>query len=98
MIKNLKVQNVNNNGREVPNQFLLFYEEENKTVKIFKSYKSMIVKWENGEIIEVGKNWDYSRTTGKYRNILTGTTKKEFEKMLEKDFKWNDFTQSYLRK
>ena len=58
----------------------------------------MICKWENGKIVEVGDKWDYSKTTGKYRNRVTRLTKKEFEKMLEKDFEWNAETQSYLRK
>ena len=97
-MENLKIKNVNNKGREVPNQFEIFYRESNKHYKIFQSYGSMIIKWENGIIIEVGKDWDYSRTTGKYRNILTKTTKKEFEKMLKDNFKWNEYTQSYIRK
>ena len=97
-MKNLKVQNVKNNGREVPNQFEIFYKENNKHYKIFKSYDSMIIKWENGRIIEVGSNWDYSKTTSKYRNLLTNTTKKAFEKMLKEDFKWDEGTQSYHRK
>ena len=97
-MKNLKVQNVYNNGREVPNQFEIFYEKNNKYYKIFQSYSSMILKWENGLIIEVGSDWDYSRTSGKYRNLLTGMNKKEFEKMLKNEFSWNEKTQSYLRK
>lgn len=97
-MKNLKVQNVYNNGREVPNQFELFYEENNKYYKIFQSYSSMIIKWENGLIIEVGSDWDYSRTTGKYRNLLTGMNKKEFEKMLKEEFEYNENTQTYIRK
>lgn len=96
-MKNLKVQNVYNNGREVPNQFELFYEENNKYYKIFQSYSSMIIKWENGIIIEVGSDWDYSRTSGKYRNLLTGMNKKEFEKMLKKEFEYNENTQTYIR-
>ena len=97
-MKNLKVQNVYNNGREVPNQFELFYEENNKYYKIFQSYSSMIIKWENGLIIEVGSDWDYSRTTGNYRNLLTGMNKKEFEKMLKEEFEYNENTQTYIRK
>ena len=96
-MKNLKVQNVYNNGREVPNQFELFYEENNKYYKIFQSYSSMIIKWENGIIIEVGSDWDYSRTSGKYRNLLTGMNKKEFEKMLKEEFEYNENTQTYIR-
>ena len=97
MIKNFKVQNVNNNGREVPNQFEIFYGENNKH-KIFQSYNSLIIKWENGIIVEVGKNWDYSKTTSKYRNLLTGMNKKSFEKKLNEGFEWDEGTQSYLRK
>ena len=97
-MKDLKVKNVNNNGREVPNQFEIFYKENNKNYKIFQSYERMIVKWENSTIIEVGVDWDYSRTTGLYRNILTKTTKKEFEKMLKEEFTYNEETQTYIRK
>ena len=97
-MKNLKVQNVKNNGREVPNQIEIFYEKDNKYYKIFQSYSSMIIKWENGKIIEVGSNWDNSRTTRKYRNIATGMDKKAFEKMLKEEFEWNAVTESYCRK
>ena len=97
-MKDLRVQNVYNNGREVSNQFEIFYEENNKHYKIFQSYESMIIKWENSIIIEVGGDWDYSRTTGLYRNILTKTTKKEFEKMLRNNFIYNEDTQTYIKK
>ena len=97
-MKNLRVQNVKNNGREVSNQFEIFYEKNNKHYKIFQSYGRMIVKLENCIIIEVGVDWDYSRTTGKYRNILTNSTKKEFEKMLQNNFIFNEETQTYIRK
>ena len=65
---------------------------------ILQSYDSMIVKMKEWKVVEVGKDWDYSRTTGKYRNIATGMDKKEFEKMLKEEFEWNENTQSYLRK
>lgn len=97
-MENLKVQNVINNWREVPNQFEIFYENNNKYYKIFQSYQSMIIKWENNIIIEVGSNWNYSRTTGKYRNLLTGMDKKAFEIMLKNEFEWNNETQTYIRK
>ena len=95
--KNLKVQNVYNNGRAVPNQFLIYFEKENKSYKVFQSYSSMILKWENGKIVEIGADWDYSRTTGKYRNLLTNMNKKEFEKMLNNEFKWDNKTETYKR-
>lgn len=96
-MKNLIVKNIFNNGREVPNQFEIYYMENNKQYKVFQSYSSMIIKWENGTIIEVGSDWNYSSTTGKYRNLLTNTNKKQFEKILKNEFKWNKDTQSYIR-
>ena len=99
MIKNFKVKNLEYKGRQVPNQFLIEYTDENgNEYQIFQSYNSMILKCKNWVIIEVGKDWDYSRTTGKYRNRLTRKDKKTFEKMLKEDFEWNENTQSYLRK
>lgn len=96
-MKNLVVKNIENNGRSVPNQFIICYKKNNKKYKIFQSYASMILKWENGVLIEVGLGWDYSRTTGKYRNLMTGMNKKQFEKMLKNNFKWDKDTQSYKR-
>ena len=98
-MKNLKVKNLEYKGRQVPNQFLIEYTENGNEYQRFQSYDSMIIKWDNNNrIIEGGKNWDYSKTTGKYRNLLTNSTKKEFEKMLKEEFEWNEVTQSYLRK
>ena len=96
-MKNLRVQNVKIKGSEISNQFEIFYSENNKHFKIFQSYGRMVIKWENGIIVEVGSDWDYSRTTGKYRNMLTRTNKKEFEKMLQNNFMFNEETQTYIR-
>lgn len=97
-MKNLKVGNIYYNYRNVPNQFIISYEENNKDYEVFQSYNSMIIKWENEKIIEIGNNWNYSRTTGKYRNLLTGMNKKQFEKMLNEGFEYNENTQTYIRK
>ena len=96
-MKNLKVQNVYNNGRNVPNQFEIYYENDNKHYKVFQSYSSMILKYENGILIEIGKDWDYSRTTGKYRNLISGMKKNIFEEMLNNLFEWNEKTETYKR-
>lgn len=97
-MKNLKVRNIYYNYRNVPNQFEIYYEKDNKSYKVFQSYSSMIIKWENEKIIEIGNNWNYSRTTGKYRNLITGMNKKELEKMLKNEFEYNENTQTYIRK
>lgn len=58
-------------GKTVANQFII--TEPDKV--IFQSYNSVIaVKMHDGAII-LGKNWDFSTTTGKYRNIFLNETK-----------------------
>lgn len=97
-MKNLYVINLQKDGRSIANQFLIYYVENDKQYKIFQSYQSMILKYENHTLVEVGADWNYSKTTGKYRNIITYMDKKAFEKMLEKEFEWNNETQTYIRK
>ena len=97
-MEKLTITNLEKNGRSIVNQFLIYYYKNGKKYKIYQSYSSMILKWENDILIEVGLGWDYSKTTGKYRNILMGMDKKQFEKILKNYFEWNTNTQSYLRK
>jgi hypothetical protein len=51
--------------------------------EIFQSYKSIIVVitvWPDETITELDKNyWDYSVTTGRYRNQFLEETRKETE-------------------
>lgn len=63
------------NFRGVKNQFLLWDENGNC---FFQSYQSIIIKSDaNGKIILDEKFWDYSNTTGKYRNYFLGENKAE---------------------
>lgn len=54
------------------NQFIITFEKW----KILQSYDSIIVavKWDD---IFIGQNWDYSKTTWKYRNMFLWEDKKE---------------------
>ena len=54
-------------GREVANQFII--EGDGKT--IFQSYNSTIavIDW-NEHTVKSGEDWNYSNTTGKYRNAF----------------------------
>ena len=64
----MKVRNMkNNNGNTVPNQFII---EDGQKVT-FQSYNSTIatIDYKNA-IIYIGCDWDYSRTTNKYRNMF----------------------------
>jgi hypothetical protein len=73
----------NGNGGTVKNQFIIFDPE----FTLFQSYDSVIVKtcFENGDrkVYLDEKYWDYSQTTGKYRNLFLGETKKETEKKIK---------------
>lgn len=94
-LKNLTVYNL----EDKVNQYIINYSDYGGNVyKIFQSYDSMIIMWKNHEIIQVGKNWGYSKTTGKYRNKVTGMNKKEFEKMLKDNFTFNEGEGVYERK
>jgi hypothetical protein len=63
-----------------PNQFILFSEEGN----YFQSYDSIIVfRPLSGKIQLDANTWDYSKTTGKYRNLFLGEDKKETEKKIK---------------
>ena len=77
----MKVQNmVNNRGNTIPNQFII----QNNGRIYFQSYNSIIACKNVSGKIELDKDyWDYSVTTGKYRNIFLGETKKETEKKIK---------------
>ena len=64
---------VSNKGNKIANQFIIYTTEGS----IFQSYNSTIVKIENGKTYLDINTWDYSKTTGKYRNLFLGETKRE---------------------
>jgi len=67
------------NGNDVPNQFII--TTYGKT--IFQSYNSVIaVKYSDGSVV-LGEDWEYSTTTGKYRNQFLGEGIAETRKKLE---------------
>lgn len=64
----MKVKNMrNNNGNKVANQFVIMDEEHNTIT--FQSYNSEIIRIDyHNETITIFSDYDYSVTTGKYRN------------------------------
>ena len=62
----MKVTNMKSpNGNQVPNQFIISTNEGD----YFQSYRSIIaLRKSDGSIVLDNYYWDYSRTTGKYRN------------------------------
>lgn len=62
------------NGNDVPNQYII----KTKDYCIFQSYDTIIAVQIYGQGIYLDEQkWDYSRTTGKYRNQFLGMDKKE---------------------
>ena len=49
----------------------------------FQSYNSIIALKQNGKIYLDVNKWDYSRTTGKYRNMFLDETIKETREKIE---------------
>lgn len=78
----MKVKNmVSSNGNVVKNQFIITDDQGNK---FFQSYQSIIVKIDkDGKTYLDSQKWNYSKTTGKYRNIFLGETKKEIEQKIK---------------
>ena len=56
-------------GREIPNQFIINTDQGT----YFQSYKSIIAFRNNDNKVTLDEYyWNYSRTTGKYRNEFLG--------------------------
>lgn len=90
----MKVKNLEGkSGRAVPNQFVI--KDGNR--KVFQSYDSTIVevKWHTGLCeVNIGYDWDYSRTTSKHFKIFlmdeVGFTDKEVEQIKKELRKGHD--------
>ena len=61
-------------GGKVANQFEIHFDNG----RVFQSYDSIIAIKLNGKMY-LTNDWDYSVTTGKYRNQFLNETKKETE-------------------
>lgn len=70
------------NGDTVANQFIIRFDNG----RVFQSYQSIIaveLDSDKGTQTYLTDKWDYSVTTGKYRKIFLGETKKETEEKLK---------------
>jgi len=80
-IKKIKVSNMSSesSGREVANQFII----DTPDGQYFQSYGA-IIAFQNHTGIYLDKNmWDYSVTTGKYRNQFLGENIAETRKKIK---------------
>tara|TARA_R100001460_G_scaffold1238_1_gene4783 strand:+ start:667 stop:945 length:279 start_codon:yes stop_codon:yes gene_type:complete len=81
----MKVENIESSkGNKIANQFVITDDKQNE---YFQSYRSMIVKKDyEGDQVKIyldQKYWNYSNTTGKYRNIFLGETITETKKKIK---------------
>lgn len=77
----VSIQNLTSSqGNKIANQFEITTNEG----RYFKSYDSMIAFIPNNGKIQLDKRyWDYSNTTGKYRNIFLGEDKKRTQSKID---------------
>jgi len=80
----MKVQNMTTaNGNKVLNQFII---RDGMQREQFQSYETTIVEKASigGKMVVTldVDAWDYSVTTGRYRNLYLGETKKETQKKI----------------
>jgi len=77
----MRVENMTSaRGNKVANQFLV---RDDKGDEYFQSYRSMIAKKSQGKIYLDEYYWDYSTTTGKYRNDFLGEGIADTRKKIE---------------
>ena len=76
----MKVKNMKSTrGNKIANQFIINDNGE----EYFQSYKSIIAKKSKGKIYLDEYYWDYSVTTGKYRNQFLGEGIADTRKKIE---------------
>ena len=76
----MKVTNITGSrGNKIPNQFIIYTDNGS----IFQSYASTIVKIDSGKTYLDESKWNYSNTTGKYRNIFLNETIKDTRKKIK---------------
>lgn len=69
---------------------------------IFQSYNSTIAIIRLGELIYIGKDWDYSKTTSKFRNIFFKKylkkldTTKELKKFISEKMEYSGQDAGYI--
>ena len=72
-------------GNKVKNQFLIWTDKG----QYFQSYQTVIAFRDNeGNVTLDRGRWDYSTTTGKYRNSFLGMNKAQTEKAIKAGCDW----------
>lgn len=76
----MKVRNMDGENGVVRNQFVITGDDGSQT---FQSYDSVIaIRHADGKVTLDRNAWDYSQTTGKYRNRFLGEKKTDTERKI----------------
>lgn len=70
-------------GDDVKNQYQIYGKIDSMPFKVFQSYNSVIVFQINGATFLDKNDWNYSRTTSKYRNDFLGECTQETKKKID---------------
>lgn len=85
----MKVENMRSSkGNKIANQFIIYTTVHNPKgddvpVETFQSYSTIIAQRRFGRVLLDKNKWCCSKTTGKYRNLFLGESKKETEKKIK---------------
>ena len=87
-VKKTKVENMKNRvGKPVVNQFVITEISDYLKRSIFQSYNSIVAtKVDDGDTYQIyldKEYWDYSSTTGRYRNVFLGEDIHETRKKIK---------------
>ena len=100
-MKMIKVKNMQNRvGKPVVNQFIITEISDYLKRTIFQSYNSIVAtKVDDGDTYQIyldKEYWDYSSTTGRYRNVFLGEDIHETRKKIKnKDYLLVDLNNDY---
>lgn len=91
-IKAIEMDNLCNNV-----SVLIIYTSEG-IYKVLYSYDTIICITKGGYIHRLSKYWNYSRTTGKHRNMFLNRTCKELEKFIKNNMVYCPDIEQYILK
>lgn len=89
-IKGIELENLCNNA-----SVLIMYTSEG-IYKVLYSYDTIICITKGGYIHRLSKYWNYSRTTGKHRNMFLNRTGKELEKYIKDNMTYCPDIEQYV--
>lgn len=89
---------VNCNNKAVANANIMYIYSTDGVYKVLFSYGTIICILKSGYIYRLGKNWDYSTTTGKHRNLFLKLNKKEIDKFIKDNMKYCSDIEQYVLK